>query len=116
MNRSLLQRGDIVLTDFAPAREGEANFTRPAIVVTNNQANIVAPVISVVPLTSNVERVYPMQLFLPSDQTGLDRDSKAQIELLRHVAISRLRKVIARVPEVFMLELDSKIKDHLALK
>jgi mRNA interferase MazF len=111
----LLSRGDIAFTDFAPAREGEANFTRPAIIITNNQANAVAPVVTVIPLTSNLERIYPIQLFLPNHQTGLDRDSKAQIELIRHVATSRIRKVIGYVPEDLMVELDKKIKEHLAL-
>lgn len=115
VERPLLRRGDIAFTDFAPAREGEANYTRPAIIVTNNQANAVAPVVTVIPLTSNLERVYPMQLFLPNNRTGLDRDSKAQVELLRHVAVSRIRKVIGYVPEDLMLELDTKVKDHLAL-
>jgi mRNA interferase MazF len=111
----LLRRGDIAFIDFAPARAGEANYTRPAIVITNNQANAVAPVITVIPLTSNLGRIYPMQLFLPNQRTGLDRDSKAQVELLRHVAISRIQRVIAYLPDDLMLELDSKIKDHLAL-
>lgn len=115
VERLLLRRGDIAFIDFAPARDSEANYTRPAIVITNNQANAVAPVVSVIPLTSNLERIYPMQLFLASSRTGLDRDSKAQVELLRHVALSRVRNVIAYVPEDLMRELDNKLKDHLAL-
>lgn len=111
----LLRRGDIAFTDFAPAREGEANYTRPAIIVTNNQANAAAPVVTVIPLTSNLERVYPMQLFLPNNRTGLDRDSKAQVELIRHVSTGRIKKVIGYVPNDLMAELDSKIKEHLAL-
>jgi mRNA interferase MazF len=111
----LLRRGDIAFTDFSPAREGEANYTRPAIIVTNNQANAVAPVVTVIPLTSNLERIYPMQLFLPNNRTGLDRDSKAQVELIRHVAIGRIKKVIGYVPDDLMSDLDSKIKEHLAL-
>lgn len=115
VERPLLRRGDIVFTDFSPARENEANYLRPAIIITNNQANAVAPVLTVVPLTSNLERIYPMQLFLPTNRTGLDRDSKAQIELMRHVAISRFKRIIGFVPEDLMVELDTKIKEHLAL-
>ncbi|MGL4608663.1 MAG: type II toxin-antitoxin system PemK/MazF family toxin [Trueperaceae bacterium] len=115
MVKPLLRRGDIAFTDFAPAREGEANYTRPAIIITNNQANVIAPVVTVIPLISNVERIYPMQLFLPNERTGLDRDSKAQVELLRHVAINRIRKVIGYMPEDLMLELNAKLKDHLGL-
>jgi mRNA interferase MazF len=115
VERPFLRRGDIVFTDFSSARAGEANFLRPAIIVTNNQANAVAPVVTVVPLTSNLERIYPMQLFLPSHRTGLDRDSKAQVELMRHVAISRIQRTVSYMPEDLMHALDGKIKEHLAL-
>ena len=111
----LLRRGDIVLADFTPARAGEANYIRPAIVVTNNEANALAPVVVVIPLTSNVAKIYPMQLFLPSEKTGLDRDSKAQVELIRHISLERVQKVLSYLPDEFMLRLDERIREHLAL-
>ena len=39
--------------------------------------------VTVVPVTSNVERVYPFQARLPSEMTGLGRDSKAQAEQVK---------------------------------
>ncbi len=115
VERPLLRRGDISFTDFSPARKGEVNYTRPAIIVTNNQANAVAPVVTVIPLTSNLEHIYPMQLFLPNNRTGLDRDSKAQVELIRHVSVGRIKRVIGYVSDDLMAELDGKIREHLAL-
>jgi mRNA interferase MazF len=111
----LFWRGDIVLADFTPAKAGEANYIRPAVIITNNQANALAPVIVVVPLTSNVERIYPMQLFIASERSGLDRDSKAQVELLRHISVERVRKVLSHLPDDLMRELDQRIREHLAL-
>lgn len=111
----LLQRGDIALVDFAPARAAEANYVRPAIIVTNDQANTFSPVVVVVALTSNVETIYPVQLFLPSERTGLDRDSKAQVELIRHVSTERIRKVLSVLPDDLLRSLDDRIREHLAL-
>lgn len=111
----LVRRGEIVLADFAPARRAEADFTRPAIVVTNNVANSRAPVVVVVPLTSNVSRVYPFQVLLPAQQTGLDRDSKAQVELIRHISVGRILRVLGRMPESLMDELDDRVREHLSL-
>lgn len=111
----LLRRGDIVLADFTPARAGEANYIRPAIVVTNNDANALAPVVMVIPLTSNLAKIYPMQLFLPSEQTGLDRDGKAQVELIRHINLERIQKVLGYLPDALMHMLDERIREHLAL-
>jgi probable F420-dependent oxidoreductase len=47
-------------------------------------------VITVVPVTSNVERVYPFQVLLPAGQSGLDKDSKAQAEQVRSISVERL--------------------------
>lgn len=110
-----LRRGDIVLTDFSPARQHEADFVRPAVLVTNDQANRYGNAVAVVPLTSNVEDVYAFQLFLSRTRTGLDRDSKAQVELLRSVSKSRLRRNLGAVPADLMAQLDSLLAEHLAL-
>jgi mRNA interferase MazF len=110
-----LSRGDIVLVDFDPALKNEAASTRPAILVTNNAANELSPTLVVVPLTSNVERVYPFEILLKRSQTGLDYDSKVQIQFIRHVSRARLKRVIGSVLKEDLLELDGKLREHLAL-
>lgn len=111
----LLRRGDIVLTDFTPAREAEVNYVRPAIVITNNNVNAFSNVVMLTPLTRNINKIYAFELFLPLNRTGLDRDSKAQIQLSRHVNINRIVKSIGLVPEDLVLELDKRLREHLAL-
>lgn len=115
MALGLIRRGDIYLINFAPARNNEANNPRPAIVVTNNASNAQNVVITVVPTTTNVERVYHFQLLLPNQRTGLDFDSKAQVEQIRSVALSRVIRHLGQVPPDLMQELDEKIRLHLAL-
>jgi len=111
----LVRRGDILLVNFAPARDNEADSIRPAVVMTNNVANANGTVIAVVPLTSNVERVYAFQLFMPNGRTGLNEDSKAQVEQLRSVALSRVVRRLGFVPDDLMAELDARVKEHLGL-
>ena len=41
-------------------------------------------------MTSNIERVYPFQVLLPAAETRLDRDSKAQAEQVRSIAVERV--------------------------
>lgn len=115
MGIGLLRRGDICLVHFGPARAGEPDFTRPAIVVTNNVANAHADAVTVIPLTSNIEKVYGFQLVLPHQKTGLDRDSKAQTELMSCIAVSRLSRRLGQVPDDLMRELDARLRLHLAL-
>src|SRR5436305_1611447 len=80
-----MRRGDITLVDLEPGRGAEANKLRPAVIVSNDGANATAArlgrgVITVVPVTTNVQRVYSFQVLLPGADTGLRADSKAQAE------------------------------------
>jgi mRNA interferase MazF len=113
-------RGEIRSVDLDPALRGEAAKRRPAVVVSNDGANAAAArlgrgVVSVVPVTSNVERVYPFQVFLPAAATGLQRDSKAQAEQIRSVSMDRIGTKLGSVPADVMLEIDGALRLHLAL-
>ena len=115
-----MRRGEIFLVNLDPAKSGEANKQRPAVVVSNDGANISAErsgqgIITVVPVTSNITRVYPFQVLLPAELTGLLADSKAQAEQVRSISINRLGAVIGEVPHDLMEELDEALRLHLAL-
>ena len=115
-----MRRGDVVAVSLDPVRGSESSKTRPAVVVSNDAANATASrlgrgVITVVPVTSNVSRVYPFQVLLPAKQTGLSSDSKAQAEQIRSVSIERVGRVLGRLPAVMMSELDRATRVHLAL-
>ena len=113
-------RGEVRLTDLTPARAGEADKRRPAVIVSNDRANTVAAqlgrgVVTVVPVSSNVDRVFPFQVLLTSDDTGLRVDSKAQAEQVRSVSVERVGPAIGRVPAHLMMQLDAALRLHLDL-
>jgi mRNA interferase MazF len=113
-------RGEIRLIDLEPTRGGEANKRRPAVVVSNDRANATAErlargVVTVVPVTSNIARVFPFQTLLSADATGLHVDSKAQAEQVRSVSIERIGPVVGQVPPDLMPELDDALRLHLQL-
>ena len=113
-------RGEIRLTDFEPARTSEANKRRPAVIVSNDRANATAArrgrgVVTVVPVTSNVARVFPFQVLLPADEAGLRVDSKAQAEQVRSVSVERVGAVIGLVPTHLMTRLGDALRLHLQL-
>lgn len=115
-----MRRGEVWLVDFAPIRGAEASKRRPAIIVSNDGANATAArlgrgVVTVVPVTSNVERVYRFQVRLPRGATGLDRPSKAQAEQVRSVAVERMSIRLGIVSPDEMRQLDQALRLHLAL-
>lgn len=111
----VLRRGDIVLVNFDPAQQNEAAKTRPAVIVSNNIANHHAHVVTVIPLTTNLSRIYPHEMVLELYQTGLDADSKTQVHLLRHISKARILRVLGHVPEDLMAQLDALLREHLSL-
>lgn len=115
-----MRRGEIRFVDFDPALGSEAAKRRPAVVVSNDEANRTAEelgrgVLTVVPVTSNVERVYPFQVLLPAGISGLRADSKAQAEQVRSVSVARIGERAGELPEALMHALDDALRLHLAL-
>ena len=113
-------RGEIRLVEFGQALTGEAARRRPAVIVSNDGANSTAArlgrgVITVVPVSSNVTRVYPFQVLVPGEESGLGRDSKAQAEQVRSISVERVKERVGSVPAPLMLELDEALRLHLAL-
>ncbi|MEI4273414.1 type II toxin-antitoxin system PemK/MazF family toxin [Klenkia sp. LSe6-5] len=115
-----MRRGEIRLVDLEPVRGSEANKQRPAVLVSNDRANATASrlgrgVVTVVPVTSNVSRVFSFQTLLPAERTGLRQDSKAQAEQVRSVALQRIGPVLGQVPPDLMRDLDDALRVHLQL-
>ncbi|WP_182358657.1 type II toxin-antitoxin system PemK/MazF family toxin [Tomitella gaofuii] len=113
-------RGEVRLVDLEPARGGEADKRRPAVIVSNDGANATAArlgrgVVTVVPVTSNTARVFPFQVLLDTETTGLRIDAKAQAEQVRSVAVERVGPAIARLPGPVMGAIDDALRLHLQL-
>lgn len=113
-------RGEVRLVDLEPVRGSEANKRRPAVVVSNDHANAAAVrsgrgVVTVVPLTSNTARVWPFQVLLSAEDTGLVQDSKAQAEQVRSVSVERVGSAVARLATPSMAAVDEALRLHLDL-
>ena len=115
-----MHRGEIRLVDLEPTRGSEANKRRPGIIVSNDRANATAErlgrgVVTGVPVTRNIVRVFPFQVLLPANMSGLRVDSKAQAEQVRSVTIERIGPVLGRVPAHVMAQVDEALRLHLQL-
>jgi mRNA interferase MazF len=115
-----MRRAEVRLVDLNPARGAEANKRRPAVIVSNDAANTTATrlgrgVLTVVPVLSNVERVYPFQVLLASGTAGLAQDSKVQAEQVRSIAVERIGELLGTVPDPIMALIDDALRLHLAL-
>ncbi len=110
-----MRRGDIYRVNWEPSIEGEPAFTRPAVVLTNNEANYHLPHLVVAPITSNVMRLYPFDVLLPITCCGLKENSKVQLNYVRGLNRTRLTRYLGALSETLLLELDEKLRVHLGL-
>lgn len=113
-------RGEIRLVDLGQSLPGESAYRRPAVLVSNDGVNSTAArlgrgVVTVAPMTSNVSRIYPFQVLVPAHESGLEHDSKVQVEQVRSVSIERVGKALGSVPAPVMLRVDEALRWHLSL-
>jgi mRNA interferase MazF len=84
-------RGEVWWVDFDPPLGDEIRKTRPAVVVSNDTSNRNLKRGQVVPITSNVARVYPCEA--PVDLNGEPR--KAMADQIATVSKQRLKSRLA---------------------
>lgn len=108
-----MERGEVYVVAFDPVVGSETGKTRPAIVVQNELANRSSPTVTVVPLTSQVARVYPFQVRLAAGEGGLEHESKALCEQIRTVSRDRFRRRLGKLPAQRVAELRTALDRHL---
>lgn len=115
-----MRRGDIVWATLDPVRRPEASKRRPVVIVSSDRTNRITTelgrgTVTVLAVTTRVHRVYPWQVLLPPEPTGLQETSLAQANQIRAISVSRIGAVIGHVPADLMAEIDEAIRLHLDL-
>lgn len=74
-----MKRGEIYFANLDPTVGSEVSKQRPVLIVSNDANNRASPTITVVPITSDVSRIFPFEVAVAPDASGLPKPSKIKL-------------------------------------
>lgn len=111
----LMRKGDIYFATLDPTVGSEVKKTRPVLIISNDLSNQFSSLLTIIPLTSQIKKLYPGEVLLAQAETSLSKDSKAQCNQIRAISKMRIQSAtpVGRVSECVMRRIHMAIQLHL---
>jgi len=112
-----MKRGEIYFANLSPAVGSEMDKRRPVLIVSNDANNNASTTVTILPITSNITRVYPFEVLLNPEDSGLFKISKVQAQQIRIISKQRvLADLVGCLSQELIDLVNDAIKLHLGLE
>jgi mRNA interferase MazF len=106
-----MRRGEVWWVSFPSSVGGEIQKERPALIVSNDIANRLLNRVQVVPLTSNVDRLFPSEAYVTVNSV----QHKAMADQLTTVSKKRITNQMGTISQSDMQGVERAIRVQLGL-
>ncbi len=106
-----MNRGEVWWVNFEPSTGGEIKKKRPGIILSNDASNKHLNRVQVVPITSNVDYLYPSEAYIILN----NKQKKAMADQIATVSKERLTEKIGKITREDIQKIEKAIKVQLDL-
>lgn len=110
MTARIIKRGDIYRVTLDPAVGWEIKKTRRCVVISNNQQNLYSPLLIVIPLTSDMDKLYSWEVVIQSE----GKPRKILTDQIRSVDRKRVREYKGKVSLETLAKIEKALEIVLA--
>ncbi len=104
-------RGEVWWVDFEPSIASEIKKIRPAVIVSNDTSNRYMSRVQVIPLTSNIGRLYPSEAVV----NIAGKESKAMADQIMTADKARLKSALGKLSAADMQAVEKVIRIQLGI-